>query len=128
MATNAFSDLTRLINGYQISQAIHVAARLGIADHRSIGCCGHWLQPVFSMRRRTERSRSPQWASVFVPTRPLHSTAGPPMSAAPMPGRPGAILNTAFAPARVPFGISMVRAYGSIAAPVQMRTRSSTEP
>ncbi|WP_346656670.1 methyltransferase dimerization domain-containing protein [Bradyrhizobium sp. BRP19] len=37
MAANAFSDLTRLINGYQISQAIHVAARLGIADHLSCG-------------------------------------------------------------------------------------------
>ncbi|WP_235885285.1 acetylserotonin O-methyltransferase [Bradyrhizobium frederickii] len=37
MTTNAFSDLMRLINGYQISQAIHVAARLGIADHLSHG-------------------------------------------------------------------------------------------
>ena len=37
MVTNAFSDLTRLINGYQISQAIHVAARLGIADYLSHG-------------------------------------------------------------------------------------------
>ena len=37
MMTNAFSDLTRLINGYQISQAIHVVARLGIADHLSDG-------------------------------------------------------------------------------------------
>ncbi|WP_439405052.1 methyltransferase [Bradyrhizobium sp. DASA03076] len=37
MTTNAFSDLTRLINGYQISQAIHVAARLGIANHLSHG-------------------------------------------------------------------------------------------
>jgi hypothetical protein len=33
MTTNAFTDLTRLVNGYQVSQAIHVAARLGIADH-----------------------------------------------------------------------------------------------
>ena len=31
MMTNAFTDLTRLINGYQVSQAIYVAARLGIA-------------------------------------------------------------------------------------------------
>jgi hypothetical protein len=37
MTTNAFSDLARLINGYQISQAIYVAARLGIADHLSHG-------------------------------------------------------------------------------------------
>jgi hypothetical protein len=37
MTANAFSDLTRLINGYQISQAIHVAARLGIPDHLSHG-------------------------------------------------------------------------------------------
>ena len=37
MTANAFSDLTRLINGYQISQAIHVAARLGIADHLGQG-------------------------------------------------------------------------------------------
>jgi hypothetical protein len=27
-----FSDLMRLVNGYQITQAIHIAARLGIAD------------------------------------------------------------------------------------------------
>ena len=40
MATNALSDLTRLINGYQVSQAIHVAARLGIADHLSRGPLG----------------------------------------------------------------------------------------
>lgn len=37
MTTNAFSDLTRLINGYQITQAIHVASRLGIADHLGQG-------------------------------------------------------------------------------------------
>lgn len=37
MITNAFSDLTRLINGYQITQAIHVASRLGIADHLGHG-------------------------------------------------------------------------------------------
>ena len=37
MTTNAFSDLARLINGYQISQAIHVAARLRIADHLRLG-------------------------------------------------------------------------------------------
>jgi hypothetical protein len=40
MTTNAFSDLARLINGYQISQAIHVAARLGIADHLRLGPLG----------------------------------------------------------------------------------------
>jgi hypothetical protein len=30
-------DLIRLVNGYQISQAIHVAAALGIADHLAAG-------------------------------------------------------------------------------------------
>jgi hypothetical protein len=30
-------DLIRLVNGYQISQAIHVAASLGIADHLAAG-------------------------------------------------------------------------------------------
>src|SRR4029077_10358110 len=29
---NSASDLMRLVNGYQVSQAIHVAATLGIAD------------------------------------------------------------------------------------------------
>jgi hypothetical protein len=32
-ATNSAIELLRLISGYQISQAIHVAASLGIADH-----------------------------------------------------------------------------------------------
>jgi len=37
MTTNPAGDLMRLINGYQISQAIHVAAVLGIADRLKDG-------------------------------------------------------------------------------------------
>jgi O-methyltransferase domain/Dimerisation domain len=33
MKTSPYADLLRLVNGYQISQAIHVAASLGVADH-----------------------------------------------------------------------------------------------
>lgn len=36
--TSAYSDLMRLVNGYQISQAIHVAASLGVADHLHDAC------------------------------------------------------------------------------------------
>ena len=33
MKAAPYADLLRLVNGYQVSQAIHVAARLGVADH-----------------------------------------------------------------------------------------------
>jgi hypothetical protein len=33
MKTAPYADLLRLVNGYQVSQAIHVATRLGVADH-----------------------------------------------------------------------------------------------
>jgi hypothetical protein len=36
-ATDAATELMRLINGYQVSQALHVAATLGIADHLQEG-------------------------------------------------------------------------------------------
>ena len=75
--TSAYTDLMRLVNGYQISQAIHVAASLGVADHlhdtacsieelasrtahileRSIGCCVHWLPWSFFTRAKTRRFR-----------------------------------------------------------------------
>src|SRR6266481_1376287 len=37
--TSAYADLMRLVNGYQISQAIHVAASLGVADHLHDTAC-----------------------------------------------------------------------------------------
>ena len=37
--TSAYTDLMRLVNGYQISQAIHVAASLGVADHLHDTAC-----------------------------------------------------------------------------------------
>src|SRR4051794_40406917 len=36
-ASNPPAELMRLINGYQISQALHVAATLGVADHPEDG-------------------------------------------------------------------------------------------
>lgn len=39
MSQTAASDLYRLIDGYKITQAIHVAAVLGIADHIATGLC-----------------------------------------------------------------------------------------
>lgn len=36
--TGAYLDLMRLVNGYQITQAIHVAASLGVADHLHDAC------------------------------------------------------------------------------------------
>ena len=36
-AAEASSELMRLINGYQVSQALHVAATLGVADHLKNG-------------------------------------------------------------------------------------------
>src|SRR5690348_7157015 len=35
----AYADLMRLVNGYQISQAVHVAACLGVADHLHDTAC-----------------------------------------------------------------------------------------
>lgn len=35
----AYTNLMRLVNGYQISQAIHVAASLGVADHLHAAAC-----------------------------------------------------------------------------------------
>jgi O-methyltransferase domain/Dimerisation domain len=35
----AYADLMRLVNGYQISQAVHVAASLGVADHLHDTAC-----------------------------------------------------------------------------------------
>src|SRR5260370_11222742 len=37
--TSAYADLMSLVNGYQISQAIHVAASLGVADHLHDTAC-----------------------------------------------------------------------------------------
>ena len=37
MTSDPFGDLRRLTNGFQVSQAIHVAAVLGIADHLKDG-------------------------------------------------------------------------------------------
>jgi SAM-dependent methyltransferase len=39
ISQTAASDLYRLIDGYKITQAIHVAAVLGIADHIAAGLC-----------------------------------------------------------------------------------------
>src|SRR3569832_1614651 len=37
VATDPSAELMRLINGYQVSQALHVAATLGVADHLKDG-------------------------------------------------------------------------------------------
>ena len=72
------TELMRLINGYQVSQALHVAAKLRVADQlkdgprsydalaeacgaqpdRYIDCCVHWLRSVYFMRHPTKNSRS----------------------------------------------------------------------
>ena len=69
--------ILRLINGYQVSQAIHVAAALGLADElaegpravgelasvtattraRCTGCCARWPPWRSCGNRTTERSR-----------------------------------------------------------------------
>ena len=71
------AGLLRLIYGYQVSQAIHVAAALGIADQlaegrarsatwrpasartrtRCTGCCAHWRPWRSCTKSRTARSR-----------------------------------------------------------------------
>jgi hypothetical protein len=57
----AYADLMRLVNGYQISQAVHVAASLGVADHLHDTACSieelasltAWGWPHLPLKRRT---------------------------------------------------------------------------
>lgn len=42
-----YADMLRLVNGYQVSQAIHVAARLGVADHLRI--TSHSIEELASL-------------------------------------------------------------------------------
>ena len=69
-------ELMRMINGYQVSQALHVAAALGVADQlkdgqkscdvmaracgrtrrRSIDCSELWLRPVYFTKPPTRSS------------------------------------------------------------------------
>ena len=74
-------ELMRLINGYQVSQALHVAATLGVADQLKDGpksyddvaqaCGAHppslyrllvlWLRSVYFTKPATRNSRSLHW-------------------------------------------------------------------
>ncbi|WP_258583481.1 hypothetical protein [Mesorhizobium sp. AR02] len=68
-ARTAAFELIRMVNEYRVSQAISVAAMLGIADHIKDGdrsaaelagltdttvCCAHSQPSAYSMRGRTD--------------------------------------------------------------------------
>ena len=77
-SADASIELMRLINGYQVSQALHVAAVLGVADqlkdgpksgdswrgrveriqHRFIDCSARWRQSVYF-------TKPPTWNSLL---------------------------------------------------------------
>ena len=83
-APDPSTELMQMINCYQVSQALHVAATLGVADQlkegrsltmswrehvvrilrRSIDCSGHWPPLVYFTRQATKNFRSLHWAPV----------------------------------------------------------------
>src|SRR6266511_5802473 len=114
------AELVRMITEYRVTQAIHVAAALGIADlladgprtsdeladsagaHRDAlsGCSVHLRASGSFARRTVVASRSLRSANISVPTYRDRCTAGLPSSVGPTSGRPGGIFCTASEPAR----------------------------
>ena len=60
--------LRRLVNGYQVTQAIHVAAKLGLADHLADG-----PRASDDLARATEIGRQPQRAAILLSRLPARS-------------------------------------------------------
>ena len=132
---NPHAELMRLVNGYQVSQAIHVAAALGIADLLGEGPRGSddlaaeaGVHPgsLYRLLRALAavgvfREDADRRFSLTPMGRCLRSDA-------PTNGRPGATSCTASGPAGTHSGTSTARTPGSTARAIPRRAPSSTAP
>ena len=145
---NPAADLMRLVNGYQVSQAIHVAATLGIADQLREGprsaddlaaATSSHPGSLYRLLRALaavgvfhedgdKRFALTPMGDCLRSERPIRSRRGPPSSAGPTSGRPGATCSMACARAGMPSSMCMAPTYGRIARNMPRRVPSSTAP
>src|SRR3981081_1745526 len=146
MTPHPSTELFRLINGYQITQAIHVAATLGLADHLKGGPRTSWhllpkriqrpcivcyvrSQPLaFFMKMKGGNSRSRRWAIAFAPIRQPLLEGGLRSLDVPTSGRHGGTFCIASKPERTPSVAFMESLSGNIVLSTLMRVRFSIKP
>ena len=140
------AKLRQLVNGYRLSQAIHVAAVLGLSDlladgPRTVddlaGRSGGHPRTLYRLLRALgaagvyeeldgARFRSTALGDALRSDAPSRFAAGPRSSGARTTGRPGARCSTVYGRGRTPSGPCTAWTCGRTARPIRRRAPSST--